>query len=79
VNSAGASASSRSAEERVDLSKYGEVIECTPATIRLKVKRERVVTVCKAVLDELPVTDLDIQEVPIEDIIRRIFAGQAGR
>jgi len=67
-----------SADERVDLSKYGEVIECTPTTITLKVKRERVVAVCKAVLDELPVTDLDIQEVPIEDIIRRIFAGQAG-
>jgi ABC-2 type transport system ATP-binding protein len=69
---------SPSAGERVDLSKYGELMECTPTTIRLKVKRERVVTVCKAVLDELPVSDLDIQEVPVEDIIRRIFAGQAG-
>ena len=54
--------------------KYGEVIEQTPSHIKLKVKRERVIPVCKALLDELPVTDIDIQEVPIEDIIRQIFA-----
>jgi ABC-type uncharacterized transport system ATPase subunit len=30
--------------------------------------------VCKALLDELPVSDLDIQEVPIEDVIRHLFA-----
>jgi len=28
----------------------------------------------QALLDELPVTDIDIQEVPIEEVIRRIFA-----
>jgi len=38
------------------------------------VKRDRVIPVCKALLDELPVSDIDIQEVPIEDIIRQIFA-----
>jgi len=26
--------------------------------------------------DELPVSDIDIQEVPIEEVIRRVFAGQ---
>jgi ABC-2 type transport system ATP-binding protein len=58
------------------LLKYGEVLERTPATIRLKVKRDRVIAVCKALLDELPVSDIDIQEVPIEEVIRRIFARQ---
>ena len=29
---------------------------------------------CKALLDELPVSDIDIQEVPIEEVIRQIFA-----
>ncbi len=57
-----------------DLKKFGEVVEHTPASIKLKVKRDRVIPVCKALLDELPVTDIDIQEVPIEDIIRQIFA-----
>ncbi len=56
------------------LDKYGEVVEQTPSHIRLKVKRDRVIPVCKALLDELTVTDIDIQEVPIEDIIRQIFA-----
>jgi ABC-2 type transport system ATP-binding protein len=58
------------------LTKYGEVVERTTNSIRLKVKRERVIAVCKALLDELPVTDIDIQEVPIEEVIRRIFARQ---
>ena len=56
------------------LEKYGEVIGHTPPVIRLKVKRDRVIAACKALLDELPVKDIDIQEVPIEDIIRQIFA-----
>src|SRR4051812_36265146 len=56
-----------------DLTKYGEVLEQNAATVKLKVKRDRVIAACKALLDELPVTDIDIQEVPIEDVIRQIF------
>jgi len=56
------------------LAKYGEVVEKAPGSIKLKVKRDRVIPVCKALLDELPVGDIDIQEVPIEDVIRQIFA-----
>jgi ABC-2 type transport system ATP-binding protein len=59
-----------------DLSQFGDVLECTAAAIKLKVKRERVITVCKALLDKLPVGDIDIEEIPIEDIIRQIFARQ---
>jgi ABC-2 type transport system ATP-binding protein len=69
---AGADCSSES------LARYGEVIEKTPESIRLKVKRDRVIPVCKALLDELPVNDIDIQEVPIEEVIRRIFARGPG-
>jgi ABC-2 type transport system ATP-binding protein len=57
-----------------NLAKYGEVIEQSANSIKLKVKRDRVISVCKLLLDELPVSDIDIQEVPIEDIIREIFA-----
>src|SRR6266545_684952 len=56
------------------LKRYGEVVEHSEAAIKLKVKRDRVIPVCKSLLDDLPVTDIDIQEVPIEDIIRQIFA-----
>jgi ABC-2 type transport system ATP-binding protein len=64
------STASRSAES---LGKYGEVIEQKPGSLTLKVKRDRVILVCKALLDELPVTDIDIQEVPIEEVIRKFF------
>jgi ABC-2 type transport system ATP-binding protein len=66
-----ASAKTQPAEK---LSGYGEVVEQNSTAIKLKVKRDRVIPVCKALLDELPVTDIDIQEVPIEDVIRQIFA-----
>ncbi len=57
-----------------DLSRYGEVVEKSPGAIKFKVKRDRVIQTCKTLLDGLPVTDIDIQEVPIEEVIRQIFA-----
>jgi len=66
-----AGAASFSAER---LGQYGEIVSQEPGGVQLKVKRDRVIPVCKALLDELPVTDIDIQEVPIEEVIRRIFA-----
>jgi ABC-type uncharacterized transport system ATPase subunit len=69
----------RATQERpsaLNLARYGEVVEQRPTRLRLKVKRERVIPVCKQLLDALPVNDSDIQEMPIEDIIRRLFARQ---
>jgi viologen exporter family transport system ATP-binding protein len=57
-----------------NLARYGEVVEKSSGAITLKVKRDRVISVCKSLFDELPVSDIDIQEVPIEDVIRQIFA-----
>ena len=57
-----------------NLARYGEVVEKNPGSIKFKVKRDRVIAVCKSLLDDLPVSDIDIQEVPIEDVIRQIFA-----
>ncbi len=59
------------------LARYGEVVEQGPDSVRLKVKRDRVIATCKALLDELPVKDIDIVEVPVEDIIRQLF-GERG-
>jgi ABC-2 type transport system ATP-binding protein len=56
------------------LSRFGEVVEKTSEAIKFKVKRDRVIPVCKSLLDELAVSDIDIQEVPIEDVIRQIFS-----
>ena len=57
-----------------NLNFYGEMVEKSTGSITLKVKRDRVIAVCKSLLDDLPVTDIDIQEVPIEEVIRQIFA-----
>ena len=57
-----------------NLARYGEVVEKGAGSITFKVKRDRVIPVCKLLLDDLSVTDIDIQEVPIEDVIRQIFA-----
>jgi len=59
---------------QVDLQRYGEVLQQTSNRIQLKVKRDQVIAACKQLLDELPVNDIDIQEVPIEEVIRQIFA-----
>ncbi|HTY86668.1 MAG TPA: ABC transporter ATP-binding protein [Candidatus Acidoferrum sp.] len=56
------------------LARYGEVVEKNAGAVTFKVKRDRVIPVCKSLLDELSVSDIDIQEVPIEDVIRQIFA-----
>jgi ABC-2 type transport system ATP-binding protein len=58
----------------VDLRQFGEVLQQSPNRIQLKIKRDHVIAVCKRLLDELPVDDIDIQEVPIEEVIRQIFA-----
>lgn len=60
--------------EPARLLELGEVVEQGGGTLKLKVKRDRVIAVCKRLLDELPVKDIDIQEVPIEEIIRRIYS-----
>jgi len=67
--------SDRAAEQTEQaLTAYGEVVERNAGSITFKVKRDRVIPVCKSLFDELAVTDIDIQEVPIEDVIRQIFA-----
>ena len=73
-SSGGERAGSETGAPGTDLSRFGEVVEQTSEMVKLKVKRDRVIPVCKALLDELAVEDIDIQEVPIEDVIRQIFA-----
>src|SRR5690606_7891661 len=58
------------------LARHGEVIHQDAGMVRLKVKRDRVIPACKALLDEMPVTDIDIEEAPVEDIIRQLFSNR---
>ncbi len=59
-----------------DLSAFGEVAEQTPHSARLKVPRARVTEICREALARFPVTDLNVQEPPIEDVIRQLFEEQ---
>lgn len=58
------------------LAELGETVSTGPGTVTIKVKREQVVPACKHILDQLPVQDIDIEEVPVEEVIRKIFSGQ---
>ena len=66
------------ADSRMDrgLEGCGEILEQTPATLKLKVARAEVAAVCRRILETNPVRDIEILEPPIEDIIRRLFDEQ---
>jgi ABC-2 type transport system ATP-binding protein len=56
-----------------DFSAYGEVIEQTPASVQLKVPRAKVTETCRQLLEICHVSDINVQEVPVEDVIRQLF------
>lgn len=53
--------------------RFGEVVASEPGRLQLRVKRQQVIPACKALLEALPVRDIDIQELPIEEVIRQLF------
>lgn len=57
-----------------DLTPFGEIVETTPMGARLKVPRRRVSEMCRELLTRFEVTDLSVQEPPIEDVIRELFS-----
>lgn len=60
----------------LDVSKYsemGEIVKDDPTVFQIKVHREKAIEVSKRLLDEPGVVDIDIQETPIEDVIRDVF------
>ena len=56
-----------------DLSKYGEIVEQTSHSVVLKTSKEDIAKSTAKILSELPVEDLSVEEVEIEDVIRKIF------
>ena len=56
-----------------DFSAYGEVIEQTPASVQLKVPRAQVTETCRQLLENCQVTDINVQELPVEEVIRQLF------
>jgi ABC-2 type transport system ATP-binding protein len=63
--------------ERRDLEVYGTVCRYQPPNAALVVPRERAADISARLLAALPVVDLSIQDPPIEEVIREVFAEQA--
>ncbi len=58
------------------LAQMGEVLEKKAGSIQLKVPRAQVAAVCREMFTRYTIEDINIEEVPIEDIIRQIFHTQ---
>jgi viologen exporter family transport system ATP-binding protein len=56
-----------------DLSRFGEVTEQTPVSVQLKVPRGKVTETCRRLLEACDVSDINVQEVPVEEVIRQLF------
>lgn len=56
-----------------DFSVFGEVVEQTPVSVQLKVPRAKVTETCRQLLENCKVTDINVQELPVEEVIRQLF------
>jgi len=54
--------------------KIGQIESYSDGKLQIRVKRKEVIQASKALLDMLPVADLNIEEVPVEEVIRQIYA-----
>lgn len=58
----------------VDLSAYGEVMSRDATQIKLRIAKSETSRLTAQLLSQLPVTDLTIEDPPIEDVIEQVFA-----
>ena len=65
--------------DAIDFTGLGEVVERTPQTVRLKVPRAKVTETCREVLTTCKVTDISVQEPPVEEVIRQLFGEQTAK
>jgi ABC-2 type transport system ATP-binding protein len=57
------------------LAELGTITSSGDGRVSLQVPRERVASSAAALLRDFPVADLDVEEVDIDDIVRRLFGG----
>ena len=62
-----------------DFAAFGEIIEKTPVSVQLKVPRAKVTDTCRRLLDACEVSDINVHELPIEEVIRQVFGEQHAR
>src|ERR1700694_1866337 len=62
-----------------DFSTFGEIVEQTPVSVQLKVPRAKVTETCRQLLDACNVTDINVQELPVEEVIRQLFGERTSK
>ena len=62
-----------------DFSAFGEVIEQTPVSVQLKIPRAQVTEISRRLLETCHVSDINVQEIPVEDVIRQLFGEQRAK
>jgi ABC-2 type transport system ATP-binding protein len=62
---------------REELTAFGEVVRLEGPAADLKVARERAPAVTADLLSKLPVTDLTVEDPPIEEVISEVFRAKA--
>lgn len=60
-----------------DFSAYGEILAQTPVSVQLKVPRAKVTDTCRRLLETCKISDINVQEIPIEEVIRQLFGERA--
>jgi ABC-2 type transport system ATP-binding protein len=56
-----------------DFSQFGEIVAQTPVSVQLKVPRAQVTDTARQLLEACNISDINVQEMPIEDVIRSLF------
>jgi len=60
-----------------DLQRFGRVITQDGTRVTLEVPHQELPQVVSAAMMQLPVSDLDVTEPPLEDVLRELFAGRS--
>lgn len=58
------------------ISKFGEVVESNGSSFTIKVPQNNYLKVASTILSKFPVSDLNIEDTPIEDVIREIYSNR---
>jgi ABC-2 type transport system ATP-binding protein len=62
-----------------DFSAFGEVVEQTPVSVLLKIPRAQVTETSRRLLETCHISDINVQEIPVEDVIRQLFGEQRAK
>ncbi len=66
-------------ESKRDFTEFGEVVSQTPVSVQLKVPRAHVTETARRLLEACDISDISVQEMPIEDVIRSLFGERRNR